>query len=90
MICTGNCFDNEKRAAMAANLLCDFLCIERKNPMINIDLNEKTPQKTKSKMYQSKTKIIVNEKGKVEDRNILTVSCQKPNAKRKRKNKIQL
>jgi len=48
MICTGNCFDNEKRAAMAANLLCDFLCIERKNPMINIDLNEKTPQKTKS------------------------------------------
>ena len=35
-------------------------------------------------MYQSKTKNIVNVKGKVEDKNISKASC---NAKRKRKTK---
>ena len=38
-------------------------------------------------MYQSKAKNILNEKVKVEDKNISTVSCQNPNAKRKRKTK---
>jgi hypothetical protein len=42
--------------------------------------NDANRQKTK--LFQSKTKNIVNEKGKVEDKSISTASC---NAKRKRK-----
>jgi len=36
----GGYFDNEKHAAMKVNLLCDKYEIARKNPMINIDLDQ--------------------------------------------------
>ena len=36
----GGFFNNEEHAAMATNLLCDKLEIERKNPTINTELNE--------------------------------------------------
>ena len=34
----GGHFDNEEHAAMQVNLLCDKYETERKNPMINVDL----------------------------------------------------
>ena len=37
--CYGGYFDNEEHAAMKVNLLCDKYESERKNPMINIDLD---------------------------------------------------
>jgi len=82
-MCFGGLFDNEEHAAMGVNLLCLKFGIKRKNLRINMN-NDANRQKTKSKMSQSKTKNIVNEKGKVEDKNISTASC---NAKRKRKTK---
>jgi hypothetical protein len=36
----GGCFKNEKHAAMAVNLLCDEREIGRKNPTIDIDLDQ--------------------------------------------------
>ena len=35
----GGYFDNEEHSAMKVNLICDKTEIERKNPMINIDLD---------------------------------------------------
>ena len=41
----GGGYDNQEHAAMGVNLLCDKLKIERKNPTIQIKLNE-IPQVT--------------------------------------------
>merc|ERR1712034_292783 len=79
----GGLFEIEEHAAMGVNLLCLKFGIKRKNLRINMK-NDANRQKIKSKMSQPKTKNIVNEKGKVEDKNISTASC---NAKRKRKSK---
>jgi len=68
----GGLFDIEKQAAMRANLLCDKLNIKRKNPMVNINLNE-ILQKTKSKIFQSveAENIVDSKEVKVEEEIIL-------------------
>jgi len=43
-ICYGGLFDNEEHAAMKVNLLCDKFEIERRNPTINVRLDEKIRQ----------------------------------------------
>merc|ERR1712034_127892 len=68
----GGLFDNEEHAAMNVNLLCDKYETERKNPTIKINLDVmQLYEKPKSKMSQSATENIVNEKIKVEDENML-------------------
>jgi len=71
----GGIFDNEEHAAMKVNLLCDMNGIERKNPTININLNE-IQEKTKPMMHQSKSKNVVNENIKVEDENKFKNECE--------------
>jgi len=46
----GGLFDNEEQAAMKVNLLCDKYEIERKNPTIDIKLNE-TQQKNQTSKF---------------------------------------
>ena len=38
-ICYGGYFDNEEQAAMSVNLLCNKYGKERKNPMIDIEMD---------------------------------------------------
>jgi len=66
----GGYFDSEENAAMKVNLMCDKIEKERKNPMINIHLDE-IRQTTKSKMHQYEPENIVNKEVKVEDEYIL-------------------
>merc|ERR1712034_240774 len=50
----GGHFDHEEDAAMKVNLLCDKYEIKRKNPTINIELNEikqKVPKSNKTSQY---------------------------------------
>merc|ERR1712034_253944 len=64
----GGYFDIEEDAAMKINLLCDRYEIERKNPDINKDANQK---KTKSKIFEYATEHNVKKEVKVEDENML-------------------
>jgi len=68
----GGYFDIEEHAAMKVNLLCDEYEIKRKNPMVNINLNE-ILQKTKSKIFQSveAENIVDSKEVKVEEEIIL-------------------
>jgi len=56
--CYGGTFDHEEDAAMKINLLCDEYGIKRKNPTINIALDE-SQQKLNCNIYQSKEENIV-------------------------------
>jgi len=66
----GGYFDIEEHAAMKVNLFCDECEIKRKNPMININLDE-ILQETKSKIYQSEPENTANKQVKIEDENML-------------------
>merc|ERR1711925_58010 len=71
--CYGGQFENEEHAAMKVNLLCDEYETKRQNPTIEIkpEIIQKSYEKTKSKMAQSATENTVDERIKVEDKNIL-------------------
>merc|ERR1712096_117318 len=48
----GGLFDNEGQAAMKVNLLCDELGIERKNPIIDIELDTIHPCQNHTSIYR--------------------------------------